>query len=444
MTEPGELLERAVAGERRALGRLLSLVEHGGAAADGIAERVHSRAPDEAPVIGITGAPGTGKSTLVGHLVSRMADAGGQPAVLAVDPSSPLTGGAILGDRIRMDGVADGRAFIRSMATRGHAGGLALAVPAALRLFEACGYGPLVVETVGVGQVEVDVTRTADTTVVMVAPGMGDAVQANKSGLLEVADVLVVNKADRPGADDTRRDLEHMLDLGRITGLAQDWRPEIIMTTATTGTGADQVHKAIQTHRAHLAETGQLEARRQARIHQEVLDRVTQHLGTKASQYLSTNPDALREALNGDRTPAATAAKISKHLLSNQPPRQPKAIHLPQERRARRGRGVAPGPGGRQWGEAPSTGRTLRQDPPAGCAARYRARRIRRASLNSAIRSAASVSAAPRSGWAVRSASRKPRRTAACSGNSTSRSNPRTSSAQPTGSATARAGLDVR
>ena len=359
MTDPGELLERAVTGERRALGRLLSMVEQGGEPADEIAELAHARANGTAPVIGITGAPGTGKSTLVGHLVSEMAampekegipakadipesagipakaeiprsaelpakaGLGCKPAVLAVDPSSPLTGGAILGDRIRMDGVAAGRAFIRSMATRGHAGGLALAVPAALRLFEACGYGPLLVETVGVGQVEVGVTRTADTTVVLVAPGMGDAVQANKAGLLEVADVLVVNKADRPGADDTRRDLEHMLDLGRLTGLAglaQDWRPEIIMTTATTGDGADQVQTAIQAHQAHLADTGQQEARRQARIRQEVLDRVTQHLGTKASQYLSTNPDALREALNGDRTPAATAAKISKRLLSNQPP----------------------------------------------------------------------------------------------------------------------------
>lgn len=315
-----QLLERAARGERRALGRALSLVERGGAPADEIAELVHSRAPDEAPIIGMTGAPGTGKSTLVGHLVSQMADAGGQPAVLAVDPSSPLTGGAILGDRIRMDTAAAGRAFIRSMATRGHAGGLALAVPAALRVFEACGYRPLVVETVGVGQVEVDITRTADTTVVMVAPGMGDAVQANKAGLLEVADVLVVNKADRPGADDTRRDLEHMLDLGHITGQTQDWRPEIIMTTATTGQGALEVHSAIEAHRDHLVTTGQLEARRQARIHQEVLDRITQHLGTKASQYLSTQPAALTEALEGHSTPTATAAKISKHLLSNQPP----------------------------------------------------------------------------------------------------------------------------
>ena len=321
MTGTCELLERAVDGQRRALGRLLSLVEQGGETADEIAELVHVRANGEAAVIGITGAPGTGKSTLVGHLAAALAKSGGQPAVLAVDPSSPLTGGAILGDRIRMDTVAAGRAFIRSMATRGHAGGLALAVPAALRLFEACGFGPLVVETVGVGQVEVDVTRTADTTVVMVAPGMGDAVQANKSGLLEVADVLVVNKADRPGADDTRRDLEHMLDLGRLTGLAgltQDWRPEIIMTTATTGDGADQVHTAIQAHRDHLTETGQLQARRRSRIHQEVRDRVNQHLDTQASQYLNTNPNELREALEGQRTPAATAAAITERLLSKQ------------------------------------------------------------------------------------------------------------------------------
>ena len=321
MIDPGGLLERAVDGERRALGRLLSLVEQGGEPADELDEMVHDRAPGEAPVVGITGAPGTGKSTLTGHLIDQMAVEGYQPAVLAVDPSSPLTGGAILGDRIRMDGVAEGRAFIRSMATRGHAGGLALAVPAALRLFEACGYGPLVVETVGVGQVEVDVTRTADTTVVLAAPGMGDAVQANKAGLLEVADVLVVNKADRPGADDTRRDLEHMLDLSHVTGQTQHWRPEVIMTTATTGNGAGQVHAAIQAHRAHLAETGELEARRQARIHQEVLDRVTQYLDAAASNYLSTQPDELTEALEGNRTPTAAAAAITEHLLSNQPPR---------------------------------------------------------------------------------------------------------------------------
>ena len=318
-----DLLDRARSGDRRALGQLLTLTERGDAGAHGLDDLVHPHAHGDAPVIGVTGAPGTGKSTLVGHLVKEIADAGGQPAVLAVDPSSPLSGGAILGDRIRMDGVAEGRAFIRSMATRGHAGGLALAVPGALRLFEACGFGPLVVETVGVGQVEVDVTRTADTTVVMVAPGMGDAVQANKSGLLEVADVLVVNKADRPGADDVRRDLEHMLDLGHITGATQDWRPEIIMTTATTGEGMDQVHQAIQNHRAHLASTGGLEARRQARIHQEVQDRIAQHLDTAAVHLLSTQPAELQEALAGSQTPAAAAARISQRLLSDQPQTSP-------------------------------------------------------------------------------------------------------------------------
>ena len=327
-TTTGELLERARSGERRALGRLLSVVERGGPPAEDLAELVHAHASHagktgktnpEASIIGITGAPGAGKSTLVGHLVNEMAGAGGRPAVLAVDPSSPLTGGAILGDRIRMDTVAAGRAFIRSMATRGHAGGLALAVPGALRVFEACGFGPLIVETVGVGQVEVDVTRAADTTVVMVAPGMGDAVQANKSGLLEVADVLVVNKADRPGADDVRRDLEHMLDLGHITGLTQSWRPEIVMTTATTGDGALKVHQAICAHRAHLTETGRLHDRRNARIRQEVQDRIAQYLDAAAAHYLSTQSDELQQALEGRQTPAATAAKISRRLLSNQP-----------------------------------------------------------------------------------------------------------------------------
>ena len=317
----GELLERAAGGERRALGRLLSLVEHGGEAADEIGELVHSRAPGEAPVIGITGAPGTGKSTLVGHLIIEMtgnaeeSGLGGRPAVLAVDPSSPLTGGAILGDRIRMDGTAGGRAFIRSIATRGHAGGLALAVPGALRLFEACGFAPLLVETVGVGQVEVDVTRTADTTVVMVAPGMGDAVQANKAGLLEVADVLVVNKADRPGADDARRDLEHMLDLGRITGLAQAPRPEIIMTTATSGAGKGEVHRAINAHRARLAETGRLEARRQSRIRQEVADRIIRRMNLAVTDSLASQPHELTEALRRSRTAASAAVEIAGRLL---------------------------------------------------------------------------------------------------------------------------------
>ena len=315
MTTAVELLERARAGQRRALGRLLSVIERGGEQADELSERARCLTSGEAPVIGVTGAPGTGKSTLVGHLVKEMADCGHQPAVLAVDPSSPLSGGAMLGDRIRMDSVAGGQAFIRSMATRGHAGGLALAVPTALRLFEVCGFAPLVVETVGVGQVEVDVTRTADTTVVMVAPGMGDAVQANKAGLLEVADVLVVNKADRPGAGDARRDLEYMLDLGHVTGVSRHWRPEIIMTTATDGTGTTAVLQAIEAHRAHLGSTGELAVRRDSRIRQEVADRVALRLDAAVTDYLRNRPQELIEALEGLRTPAGAAADIASRLL---------------------------------------------------------------------------------------------------------------------------------
>ncbi|MCY4068848.1 MAG: methylmalonyl Co-A mutase-associated GTPase MeaB [Acidimicrobiaceae bacterium] len=383
LADPVDLLEQAVAGRRRALGRLLTLIEQGGRIADEITELLHSRtqdgargahtaalrgaarSADSAAVIGVTGAPGCGKSTLVGRLVAELSKLpeeaglpeesglGRSPAVLAVDPSSPLTGGAILGDRIRMEdsgpvansgrsgnagntaGNTDNTAgnttgsrvagsagaFIRSMATRGHAGGLALAVPAALRLFEACGYGPLVVETVGVGQVEVDVTRTADTTVVVVAPGMGDAVQANKSGLLEVADVLVVNKSDRPGAEDAKRDLQHMLDLGHVTGLTEQWRPPVVMTAATVaaGDGADRVVGAVRAHREHLQQQGLLQARRQARIRQEIHDRVSQRLSAAAEHCLGAEPEALAEALEGRITPAAAAAAISRRLLVSEP-----------------------------------------------------------------------------------------------------------------------------
>ena len=302
MSEIEELVERAMAGERRALGRLLTVVERGGDGADEVTELTYST-PQKAHVIGITGAPGSGKSTLVGHLIAQIADAQGQPAVLAVDPSSPLTGGAILGDRIRMDPVADGLAFIRSMATRGHQGGLALAVPGALRLFNACGYGPIVVETVGVGQVEVDVARATDTTVVVTAPGMGDAVQANKSGLLEVADVLVVNKADRPGANDARRDLELMLDLGHVSGLEGELRPEILMTTATEGEGIAELWQSVVSHRDFLHSSGQLSERRRRRLRHEVKERVGQRADLAIDARLNEEPDELLAALDGRLSP---------------------------------------------------------------------------------------------------------------------------------------------
>jgi LAO/AO transport system kinase len=265
-----ELMERARSGHRGCVAQLITRIERGGDEADEVAELIGA---DEAEshVVGITGAPGAGKSSLTGHLLASLIDAGRAPAVLAVDPSSPLTGGAILGDRVRMDGLAPG-AFVRSMATRGHQGGLASAVPAALRLLGCAGFDPLIVETTGVGQVEIEITSAADTTVLVVAPGWGDAVQANKAGLLELADVLVVNKADRPGARDARRDLELMLDLGRISGLEErsGRRPEILMATSTTGEGVARVHRAVDDHRALVASDGRLAERRRRRRRLEV------------------------------------------------------------------------------------------------------------------------------------------------------------------------------
>src|SRR6478736_4065359 len=212
-SDPATLVDAARRGDRAALARLLSVVERGGedARAVGRASFPHS---GTGYTIGLTGAPGAGKSTLTSGLLGRIRADGDRVAVLAVDPSSPFSGGAILGDRVRMDEHAlDDGVFIRSMASRGHLGGLALATPEAVRVIDATGIPWIVVETVGVGQVEVDVAGAADTTVVVLNPGWGDAVQANKAGLLEIADLFVINKADRAGADDTERDVHQMLEL---------------------------------------------------------------------------------------------------------------------------------------------------------------------------------------------------------------------------------------
>lgn len=309
---------------RRSLGRLLTLVERGGDDAETVSELAH---PDsgQAHIIGITGAPGAGKSTLTGQLVARLVDAGKRPAILAVDPSSPLTGGAILGDRIRMDDVVDPgaertTAFIRSMATRGHSGGLALAVPLAVRLFDAAGYDPVIIETVGVGQVEVDVVGAADTAIVVVTPGMGDAVQANKAGLLEVADVFVVNKADRPGANDVRRDLDLMLDLSHMTGQesADGYRPPIVMSAALDGTGADDVLDAAWAHLEHLEVSGQRLARRQQRIKTEIRARMEQKLAAMTESILSTpiGTNLVNEAEQGQLPPTRASAELLGHLIA--------------------------------------------------------------------------------------------------------------------------------
>ncbi|HEX3539713.1 MAG TPA: methylmalonyl Co-A mutase-associated GTPase MeaB [Acidimicrobiales bacterium] len=266
---PGRSAEELVAasrsGDRAATARLISLIERGGEPAREVAGLTFPHAAD-AYTVGITGAPGAGKSTLTDRLIAEQRRRGRAIGVLAVDPSSPFSGGALLGDRVRMqDHTLDDGVFIRSMATRGHLGGLALATPEAIRVLAAAGLGLVLVETVGVGQVEVEVAGATDTTLVVVNPGWGDAIQANKAGLLEVADVFVVNKADRPGAEETRRDLDHMLDLGpaRAPG---DWRPPILPAVATTGSGVPEVWAAVEEHRRFLTDSGQLAARRERRL----------------------------------------------------------------------------------------------------------------------------------------------------------------------------------
>lgn len=229
--------------------------------------------------IGVTGAPGAGKSTLTSAYCRVVRALGERIAVLSIDPSSPFSGGAILGDRVRMsEHTLDDGVFIRSMATRGHLGGLALATPQVVRVLDASGMPTVVIETVGVGQVEVEVAGAADTVVVVINPGWGDAVQANKAGLMEIADLFVINKSDRPGAGDTRRDLDQMLSMRGQT----EWRPPVIETVATTGAGVEELHGEIVRHRAHLGATDGLQRRRRDRVRAELLAQVAEELADRA------------------------------------------------------------------------------------------------------------------------------------------------------------------
>ncbi len=264
-----ELVEGARAGDPRSVARLISLVED---ASPLLREAMAALTPygGNATVIGLTGAPGVGKSTTTNALVAAYRARDRRVGVLAVDPSSPFSGGALLGDRVRMqDHFTDRGVYIRSMASRGHLGGLAWSTPQALRVLDAAGCDVVLIETVGVGQSEVEVAGLADTTVVLLAPGMGDAIQAAKAGILEVGDVYVVNKADRDGADSAVRELRHMLTLGerRQPG---DWRPPILRTVASRGEGIDEVVEALDKHRTWLEETGNLRASRRRRAADEI------------------------------------------------------------------------------------------------------------------------------------------------------------------------------
>jgi LAO/AO transport system kinase len=263
------LVSAADGGDPRALARLISLVENGSPQLRGVMKLIAPRT-GRARVIGLTGAPGVGKSTITGALVSAYRTEELRVGVLAVDPTSPFTGGALLGDRVRMqEHATDGDVFIRSMASRGHLGGLSWAVPQALRILDAAGFDVVLIETVGVGQAEVAIASLADSTLVIVAPGMGDSVQAAKAGILEIADIFVVNKSDRPGAQEAVRDLRTMLAMApqRDEGA---WKPPIVLSSAASGEGIDDLVGRLDEHAAWLAESGERDRRRQARARDEI------------------------------------------------------------------------------------------------------------------------------------------------------------------------------
>ncbi len=268
MPEPEALLTAARAGDPRAIARLVSLVENASPQLRDVM-RVVAPLAGRAQVIGLTGAPGVGKSTITGALVRRYRDKGLRVGVLAVDPTSPFSGGALLGDRVRMqDHALDDQVFIRSMASRGHLGGLAWATPQALRILDAAGFDVVLVETVGVGQAEVEIAGLADCAIVAVAPGLGDSVQAAKAGILEIADIFAVNKSDRPGAQEVVRDLRAMLAMASYG--PGSWKPPIVSTAAASGEGIGDLAAAIDAHASWLERSGELDRRRLARAREEI------------------------------------------------------------------------------------------------------------------------------------------------------------------------------
>lgn len=319
-----DLAQAILSGSRRALARALTLVENEADGTDALMAALYPHT-GRAWVIGITGAPGTGKSSLVTALAAAYRKRGKTVGILAVDPTSPFTGGAILGDRIRMRELSgNAGVFIRSMATRGSLGGLARATRDAVRVMDAAGFDMLLVETVGAGQSEVEIVRMAHTTLVIEAPGLGDDVQAIKAGILEIADILVVNKADRIGADNTVRALRAMLELGHPTrpspGGTAIWLPPVVKTIATRDTSGDDgivnLIENIEAHRTHLQSAGQMAAQERERLENEIADRVREALYRNLLQH---TPQTQIEALLADVAarkidPRAAAARLAETL----------------------------------------------------------------------------------------------------------------------------------
>jgi LAO/AO transport system kinase len=308
--DPEALITAARSGDARSLARLVSLVEDESAELRRVLKLI-APLTGHAHVVGLTGSPGVGKSTVTGALVRVYREAGLRVGVLAVDPSSPFSGGALLGDRVRMqDHATDDRVFIRSMASRGHLGGLSFATPQAVRILAAAGFDVVLIETVGVGQAEVEIASLADTTLVIVAPGLGDSIQAAKAGILEVADVFAVNKSDRQGAQEVVRDLRMMVAMASYG--ADDWRPPIVSTAAAIGDGVGDLAAAIGKHRDWLAASGQRAERRLHRVRAEIsaiaLDELRLRMGALPGE--SRLDELALRVLRGDLDPYAAADEL--------------------------------------------------------------------------------------------------------------------------------------
>jgi LAO/AO transport system kinase len=308
----GELIEQARHGRPRAVARLITLVENASPRLREVMAALNPLA-GRARIIGLTGAPGVGKSTSTSALVRAFRAQELRVGVLAVDPSSPFTGGALLGDRVRMqDHASDKDVFIRSMASRGHLGGLSWATPQAIRVLDAAGCDVVLVETVGVGQAEVEIASLADSTIVLVAPGMGDSIQAAKAGILEIADVFVVNKADRDGVQQTVRDLRNMIALADPDG----WKPPIVPTVAVDGQGVDDLVEQLGKHHAWMAGSGELDRRRRARARDEIEAIAVTALRERfADLHGDQRLDGLaQEVLDGSRDPYTAADELVEDL----------------------------------------------------------------------------------------------------------------------------------
>ena len=311
------LSQQVIAGDRRALARAITVVEDGGKEAAQLVSSVFSRS-GRAHVIGVTGSPGVGKSTLVDALITEARKQDLKVAVLAVDPSSPFTGGAILGDRIRMQGhTLDRKVFIRSMANRGHQGGVSLATYDAVRMLDASGFDVIIIETVGVGQSELAIAQTADTTILVLMPGSGDDIQAIKSGIMEIGDVFVVNKGDLPGANKSASEIVASLELAHFETA---WRPPVIVSIAETGQGIDELWQSVCDHKAFLEASGLLETRRSKRIQAELSEIVADMARRNLKDSLANSTDVqdvITQIINRDIDPHTAASHLIPSLFAS-------------------------------------------------------------------------------------------------------------------------------